>query len=377
MQSPDNTRRTSGQYKAIWILLAVAISAAESFFPRIPLFPWLKPGLANCVTLIWIIEFGAVDALLFFFIRSWIVGFYFGFSFLTIMVSLSGGVIATIAMGICWNVAGKRGVLGAIGISIIGALMHNFGQLVAVYFLMVNNIHLFYQVPVMLIASVFFGGLTGLLAPPLLAFLRQTRGPTQNLLAFPSMTAAPVSPRDAIISLCIITGSFALVFVNDPLPLALCALTTTAVIQVIFKGSWKFLVQPVKRYWLLFFFIACLQLFYSYGTRIDRLPFLTREGIRITAQQWLRLWTWLELSHILTHFNFNRVVFKMLSVLFSRHESTLQAGLLALEHFPATVRIVQTRARRNLGRLLTHPVKNGKKGIEQMYGEIVEMIEEG
>ena len=122
MQSPDKTRRTDGQHKAIWILLAVAISAAESFFPRIPLFPWLKPGLANCVTLIWIIEFGAVDALLFFFIRTWIVGFYFGFSFLTIMVSLSGGVIATIAMGICWNVAGKRGVLGAIGISIIGAL---------------------------------------------------------------------------------------------------------------------------------------------------------------------------------------------------------------------------------------------------------------
>jgi hypothetical protein len=67
----------------------------------------------------------------------------------------------------------------------------------------------------------------------------------------------------------------------------------------------------------------------------------------------------------------------MLSVLFSRHESTLQAGLLALEHFPATVRIVQTRARKNLGRLLTHPVKNGKNGMEQMFKEIVGMIGKG
>jgi Predicted membrane protein len=371
MQSPGNTGKTDGPHKAILILLAVAMSAIEFFFPRIPLFPWLKPGIANCVTLVWIIEFGAVDALLFFFIRTWIVGFYFGFSFLTIALSLSGGALATIAMGICWNCAGKRGVLGATGISITGAVFHNFGQLVAVYFLMVHNVHLFYQVPVMLIASVLFGGVTGLLAVPLLDFLRSTGGPTESLAASPALAVTSVPAGDTIISSCIIAGSFALVFVNDLLFLTLCALMTTAAIQIILKGSWKSLVQPVERYWLLFLCIACLQLFYSYGARIDHLPFLTREGVIIMAQQWLRLWIWLELSLVLTHFNFNRVVFKILSVLFSRHESTLHAGLLALEHFPATVSIVQSRARRHLIPLVLHPVKNGKKGMEQMFGEIV------
>ena len=67
----------------------------------------------------------------------------------------------------------------------------------------------------------------------------------------------------------------------------------------------------------------------------------------------------------------------MLSVLFSRHESTLHAGLLALEHFPATVSIVQSRARRHLIPLVLHPVKNGKKGMEQMFGEIVRVIGNG
>ena len=377
MPSPDDPRQTDGAYKAVWVLLAVAMGAAEFFFPRIPLFPWLKPGIANCVTLIWVIEFGAVDALLFFFIRTWIVGFYFGFSFITIALSLSGGVMATLAMGLCWNVAGKRGLLGLIGISITGALFHNFGQLVAVYFLMVKNMHLFYQVPIMLMASVFFGGITGMLAMPLLSFLRDMRA-SAPIPAAPAKTAVTqVSARDTIFALCIITGSFALVFVNNVRILALCAALTTAAIQLLLKGSLTALVKPVRSYWLLFLFIACLQLFYSFGAKIEFLPFLTLEGVRLTAQQWLRLWTWLELSIILTHFNFNGVVFKMLSVLFSRHESTLLAGLLAIEHFPATVSIVQTRARKKLTPLLLHPIKNGKKGIEQMYGEIVRMIEKG
>jgi heptaprenyl diphosphate synthase len=377
MLSRDKAAMNDAPHKAVWVLLAVAMSAAEFFFPRIPLFPWLKPGIANCVTLIWIIEFGAVDALLFFFVRAWIVGFYFGFSFLTIALSLSGGVIATLAMALCWNVFGKKVILGAIGISITGAVFHNFGQLVAVYFLMAKNIHLFYQIPVMLIASVLFGSMTGLLAPPLLSFLRNTRHSTDDLGPRTALTVAPVSARDTTASLGIVAASVALVFVNNLTVLAACAAITTVAIQALFKGSWKFLFQPVRRYWLLFLFIGCLQLFYSYGARIERLPFLTHEGVVLTLQQWLRLWTWLELSLVLTFFHFNNVVFKMLSALFSRHESTLQAGLLALEHFPATVSIVQARARKNLWRLLTHPIKSGRKGMEQMFKEIVGMIGKG
>jgi hypothetical protein len=216
-----------------------------------------------------------------------------------------------------------------------------------------------------------------MLALPLLSFLRGMRTSTKIPAASTPTAVTPVSVRDAVVSMGIITGSIALVFVNNVPILALCAAITTVAIQFFLKGSWKSLVKPVRSYWLLFLFIACLQLFYSYGAKIEFLPFLTLEGVRLTAQQWLRLWTWLELSIILTHFNFNGVVFKMLSVLFSRHESTLLAGLLAIEHFPATVSIVQTRARKKLTPLLLHPIKNGKKGIEQMYGEIVRMIEKG
>ena len=88
--------------------------------PRIPFLPWLKPGLANCITVVWIIRFGVKDAILFTLLRSWISGFYFGFSLLTLSLSLSGGIVATAAMGMAWNVLGKRGLLGTIGLSITG-----------------------------------------------------------------------------------------------------------------------------------------------------------------------------------------------------------------------------------------------------------------
>jgi hypothetical protein len=55
MPLPDEIQRQEAAHKTVWILLAVAMSAAEFLFPRIPLFPWLKPGIANCVTLAWII----------------------------------------------------------------------------------------------------------------------------------------------------------------------------------------------------------------------------------------------------------------------------------------------------------------------------------
>ena len=145
--TPDTIR------KAVWLLVAVALNALE-FFPRLPFFPWLKPGLANAVTMIWIIKYGTADAVLYTILRSWISGFYFGFSFLTLALSLSGGITATLAMGAVWRILGSKGLLGTVGIGITGALFHNAGQLATVYFLVVHNFSVFYQIPFMAAASI-------------------------------------------------------------------------------------------------------------------------------------------------------------------------------------------------------------------------------
>ena len=146
MQLSNSTgRETQSARKAVWLLLGVALNTLELFIPRIPLLPWLKPGLANGITILWIIKFGMTDALLYTLIRVWISSFYFGFSLITMGLALSGGLISTAAMGIAWKTLGRKRALGTIGLGITGAIMHNAGQLAAVYFLLTRNNAVLYQ----------------------------------------------------------------------------------------------------------------------------------------------------------------------------------------------------------------------------------------
>jgi len=134
MQLPDDSDpEGNSTRKAVWLLLAVALNTLELFIPRIPFLPWLKPGLANCITMIWIIEFGMVDSLMYTLVRVWISSFYFGFSLVTVFLALSGGLFSTAVMGCAWNLLGRRRLMGTVGMGIIGALSHNTGQLFAVF----------------------------------------------------------------------------------------------------------------------------------------------------------------------------------------------------------------------------------------------------
>ena len=75
--------------------------------------------------------------------------------------------MATCAMGIAWHIFGKRKLMGTIGLAIVGAVFHNMGQLLTVFVLLTYNVYLFYQIPFMIVASIVFGILVGLLAPML------------------------------------------------------------------------------------------------------------------------------------------------------------------------------------------------------------------
>ena len=333
MQSPGNTAQQQAIKKTVWLLCAVALNALEFFIPRLPFFPWLKPGLANIITILWIIEYGAVDAVLFSLLRTWIVGFYFGFSFLTIALAMSGGVLSTIAMGIFWNLLGKNKLLGTTGLGVIGAMFHNLGQLCAVYALMAANLHLFYQIPVMLAASVIFGGTVGLLAP--LAY--RVLGQQDRLLyqyKIPSAPALSAPAPDFFFSYLLLCACIAIVFSNSITVLCASAAGASIIAQIQLKGSLKAFLKPVSGFWVLFVFIACVNLFFSYGTRIENVPFVTSEGVDATVKQWLRLWTWLQVSSILSYFNFHAVMLQTLRRIFPGHQETIFAGVLALEYFP-------------------------------------------
>jgi heptaprenyl diphosphate synthase len=355
--------------KTTLLLVAITINALEFFVPRIPFLPWLKPGLANCVTLVWIIRFGGRDALLFSFLRIWLVGFYFGFSFITLSLALSGGIMATCAMGVVWHLLGRRRIIGTVGTAIVGAIFHNMGQIIAVFFLLAYNVYLFYQVPFMIIASLLFGGLVGVLTP-LLSQLADRAFEAVNDTVISLPVNSTTSRTYTAISVGMLMLSISLVLIYNRSVLLILALLTTLSVQIIHSGSLQAFFFPIRRFWLLFLFVACFNIFPAYGKRIPWIPFLTEEGIQSTAIQWLRLWSWLQISLLLTYFKFHTVIFRTLSFFFKKHKFTLYAGLLAVEDFPEVFDLMRKRAAMEFRAMLRQPIITSRNAISRAFYEV-------
>ncbi|MBD3347515.1 MAG: hypothetical protein GF401_20860 [Chitinivibrionales bacterium] len=374
MQSPgsDDTGAMTLERTAL-LLAAISLNFLEFFIPRIPLFPWLKPGLANSITVIWILKYGLAESILLSLLRIWTVGFYFGFSFLTLSLSLGGSTLAVLMMGLSWRVFGKRKLLGIIGVSIIGALFHNAGQLIMVYFLMARNLFLFYQLPFMTGAAIVFGALVGIVALFMLRVIDQT-----SIQEHPDFERKivhhEISPGNLTAAAGIITYCIGILFIDIPWILAILAAGTTIAVQFIVKGSIKVLISPITKFWLLFIFIGALHLFFSFGTRIESVPFVTHEGVHAALTQWLRLWTWLQLSFALTHVKFHYALFSGLRKLFRGKEYALDAGVLAVELFPHIPDLVRKETIPLFKGLFRSPIHSFRRFFMVVYRDIESLI---
>ena len=122
---------------AILSAYALALHGFESLLPT-PI-PWLKPGLANIITLVALILYGFRTALLVTLIRvvlaSIFIGTFLGPAF---VLSAGGGIASVIAMAL--SIKLFKNLFGTVGISLIGALFHNIAQLSLAYFLFIQRI---------------------------------------------------------------------------------------------------------------------------------------------------------------------------------------------------------------------------------------------
>ncbi len=359
--------------KTTLLLVAITVNALELLLPRIPFLPWLKPGLANCVTIVWIIRYGTMDAIFFSLLRIWLVGFYTGFSFISLCLSLSGGVLATFVMGMVYDVLGRKGLIGTIGLAVIGAMFHNMGQLMAVYFLLTYNVYLFYQVPFMILASIFFGTVVGILAPMLAQLSHQTfQKIERSAIALPNHGIVPRS--HTMTSVFMLLLSVSLVFIDTRFVLLTLALLITGSVQLLLRPSVQRLFFPIRRFWLLFVFVACLLLFLPYGKKVSWAPWITYEGLEATTDQWLRLWTWLQISFMFIYFKFHTVVFRVLSFLFRSYTSTLYSGLLAVEDFPGVFDLLRRRMTMEFRAMFIHPVDTSRKAVSLVFHDVADYI---
>lgn len=143
---------------SMFLALAIVIGYVESF---IPLFiPGFKLGLANVIIMIMIYEFKWYEAFLVDVLRIIILGIIFGTLLNPIFfMSLVGGLLSFIVM----LIFSKLKVFSIIGVSVLGALSHSFGQIiVAMIILSLNAVIYFF--PFIALLSLGSGILSGLIA---------------------------------------------------------------------------------------------------------------------------------------------------------------------------------------------------------------------
>ena len=136
--------------------LGLIIGYIEFLIP-IPLgIPGVKPGFANIV-LVWALySLGPWEALMINGMRIFLSGFLFG-NFSMILYSLAGAAVSFL----CMCLAKKSGLFSMTGVSMIGGVMHNMGQLL-VAMAVLETVSLVYYGPVLLAAGVITGLLIGI-----------------------------------------------------------------------------------------------------------------------------------------------------------------------------------------------------------------------
>jgi heptaprenyl diphosphate synthase len=142
--------------------LALIASYIEMLIP-IPIgIPGVKLGLANLIIVWALYTVRARDALLINLMRIFLVGFLFG-NLSMILYSLAGALLSFL----CMYLAKKSRAFSVMGVSVIGGIMHNVGQLL-VAMMVLETKSLLYYGPVLLIAGVVTGLLIGVISSEVL-----------------------------------------------------------------------------------------------------------------------------------------------------------------------------------------------------------------
>ena len=161
--------------KTVFLALLATQAIILSFIERlIPLdlgVPGIKLGLANIITIIALYLFSVKDAFIVLTIRILLSALLFG-TLSSVLYSLAGGILSLLFMSLLYRYAGKH--LSIIGISVVGGLSHNFGQLMMAS-LLVQNLKLMFYLPVLSISGIITGIFIGMTCKYLVGYLEQTR----------------------------------------------------------------------------------------------------------------------------------------------------------------------------------------------------------
>lgn len=142
--------------------LTIIFGYVEMLLPVFFVVPGMKLGLANLVTVFVLYRYRAKEAAVISLIRIVVIGFLFANLF-SILYSLAGAALSLL----CMTAARRFSGLSIVGVSILGGVTHNLGQLI-VAALVVENGNVFYYFPALLISGLVTGALIGIVTGEIL-----------------------------------------------------------------------------------------------------------------------------------------------------------------------------------------------------------------
>lgn len=158
----------------VFVALSFLFSYLEFLIPLPFAFPGMKLGLANIVILVPLYLWGGKMAFLISMIRVVLVSITFG-NMTYLIFSMAGALLSLLVM-----IGLKRWkAVSIVGVSTMGGVFHNVGQLV-IAMAMVNSTGLLYYFPPLLIAGSIAGYVMGLISMKVLNHIHKKSSKTER-----------------------------------------------------------------------------------------------------------------------------------------------------------------------------------------------------
>ena len=140
------------------VALAFVLSYIEFLLPLNIGIPGAKVGLANLVVMVALYTLGTKNAFILSVVRVVLVGLTFG-NLAMMMYSLAGAGLSFLAMVI----AKKTKLLSITGVSVLGGVCHNLGQIIVAMFVL-ETASLVYYLPFLIAIGTISGVVIGILS---------------------------------------------------------------------------------------------------------------------------------------------------------------------------------------------------------------------
>lgn len=153
----------------VFTSMALVLSYLERLIPPIVPIPGVKLGIANIIILITIYLLNNKDAFIILLLKVTLVSLLFtgvtGFIY-----GLFGGTLSYLFM----IIFKKTNLFSIVGVSIIGSVMFNVGQIIAST-IFIRNIYIFYYLPILIFFGLISGTLTGIISHYTISKLKKAK----------------------------------------------------------------------------------------------------------------------------------------------------------------------------------------------------------